>query len=496
MSGAAPSSLPLVSCLMPTADRIELALQAVRYFERQDYPHRELLIVDDGDRPLAEHLPALPASPRIRYLRLPARASLGAKRDLACTFARGAVCAQWDDDDWYGARRLSVQVARLLAGDADLCGLEAVFFDLDRWAFWRLSGGLHRRLFAGDVAGGTLVFWRRVWEQLARYPETSLAEDAGFLRRALAAGARLVRIAQPEDGEPCFLYVRHGANTWSFECGAERDPRGWRRASEPVMPAADRSFYARRSSAAPAGALAAGRRPGPLVSCLMPTADRPRFVPQAIRYFLRQDHPERELVIVDDGAEPVAGLVPAHPRIRYLRLPRRRSLGEKRNVACEAAAGEILVHWDDDDWHAPWRLRCQVAHLEAAPADLCGAGRLYFFDPANRRLWLFAPLRRGAPWLAGATLCYRRSLWRRHSFPPLACGEDGDFVRRAARWKSVAELPEADCCVALIHPGNTSPKRPAGRSWRPLEPARAAQLLGADLPFYTALAEPRSPEPR
>jgi glycosyltransferase involved in cell wall biosynthesis len=34
-----------------------------------------------------------------------------------------------------------------------------------------------------------------------------------------------------------------------------------------------------------------------LVTCIMPTADRCRFVPAAIEYFRRQDYPERELVI-------------------------------------------------------------------------------------------------------------------------------------------------------------------------------------------------------
>ena len=41
--------------------------------------------------------------------------------------------------------------------------------------------------------------------------------------------------------------------------------------------------------------------PTPLISCIMPTRDRPHFVAQAVRYFRRQDHPALELVVVDDG---------------------------------------------------------------------------------------------------------------------------------------------------------------------------------------------------
>ena len=50
----------------------------------------------------------------------------------------------------------------------------------------------------------------------------------------------------------------------------------------------------------------------------MPTHNRRPFVAQAIVYFLRQDYPNRELIIVDDGTDPVADLIPDDPRIRYL----------------------------------------------------------------------------------------------------------------------------------------------------------------------------------
>jgi hypothetical protein len=59
----------------------------------------------------------------------------------------------------------------------------------------------------------------------------------------------------------------------------------------------------------------------------MPTADRRAFVAQAIQYFLAQDYAAKELVIVDDGADPVANLVPANTLIRYFRLPQKQTVG-------------------------------------------------------------------------------------------------------------------------------------------------------------------------
>lgn len=60
----------------------------------------------------------------------------------------------------------------------------------------------------------------------------------------------------------------------------------------------------------------------PLVSSITPTSNRRSFVPQAIRSFLRQDYPNLEFVIVDDGVDSVRGCVPEHERVRYIRLDR------------------------------------------------------------------------------------------------------------------------------------------------------------------------------
>src|ERR1051325_9116597 len=101
----------------------------------------------------------------------------------------------------------------------------------------------------------------------------------------------------------------------------------------------------------------------PLVSCIMPTHNRRACVPRAIRCFLQQDYVPCELVILDDGTDPVADLVPADPRIRYRRVEAFASLGTKRNRCVEESRGELIAHWDDDDWHAPHRLQSQVQTL-------------------------------------------------------------------------------------------------------------------------------------
>lgn len=69
----------------------------------------------------------------------------------------------------------------------------------------------------------------------------------------------------------------------------------------------------------------------------MPTANRRAFVPLAIRYFQRQDYAEKELVILDDGEDAIGDLIPDDPRVRYIRLNGKRTLGAKRNECVEAS---------------------------------------------------------------------------------------------------------------------------------------------------------------
>src|SRR5579859_455663 len=99
---------------------------------------------------------------------------------------------------------------------------------------------------------------------------------------------------------------------------------------------------------------------GPLVTCIMPTRDRRAFLPRAVELYLAQDYEPRELVVLDDGDDCVRDCFPDDPRVRYLRGERGLSVGAKRNALCEAARGEIVAHWDDDDWYPAWRLRRQV----------------------------------------------------------------------------------------------------------------------------------------
>ncbi|MCC6444425.1 MAG: glycosyltransferase [Armatimonadetes bacterium] len=229
----------------------------------------------------------------------------------------------------------------------------------------------------------------------------------------------------------------------------------------------------------------------------MPTRNRRLFAGQAVRYFLRQDYPSRELIILDDGEDAIEDLVPQDERIRYIRQEGRTPLGIKRNRACAAARGDLIAHWDDDDWIAPDRLSLQVAALNASGADACGLREMLHYRPSAGEAWLYRYPEGKRPWLAGGTLLYRRLLWADHPFPEIHVGEDSAFV-----WQLPPErlraLPDPSFYVALIHGGNTAAKHLTDPCWQRLPLDAVSSLLTPDRDFYAALRSHRAvlPPPR
>lgn len=197
-----------------------------------------------------------------------------------------------------------------------------------------------------------------------------------------------------------------------------------------------------------------------MISCLMITqASRLALARLAIGDFAAQTHAERELVIVHDGdatfhAELSALAAATHATpVRVLRQPPGASLGSLRNAAIDAAHGEFVCQWDDDDRYHPQRLALQWQAMLRESTDFCflcdqlhwfpARGELYW-DDWNRENW---PLN-----LVPGTLLGRRERMPRYA--ELARGEDTDallhILRRGDR---VARVRDAGWCYVYIYHG-------------------------------------------
>lgn len=194
----------------------------------------------------------------------------------------------------------------------------------------------------------------------------------------------------------------------------------------------------------------------PLVSAVMPTKDRAAYAPLAIACFLGQTYAERELVIMEDGRQSIEHLIPADPRIRYIKMgPGYRTLGAKRNYLAAEARGEIIIHWDDDDWSAPGRMAAQVAYLLASGKAVTGYHRIYYWDEQKGKAFQYRFSGPG-PYACGTSQCYLRSFWAKHSFPLMSFGEDSKFSHAASMQRQLTSVDGGQMMVVRHHAASTS----------------------------------------
>lgn len=140
---------------------------------------------------------------------------------------------------------------------------------------------------------------------------------------------------------------------------------------------------------------------------------------------------------------------------------RRMPLGHKRNYACSVASGDIICHWDDDDWSDPLRIAQQVDLLLSSDADLVGYHSMFFADERCSRAWVYF---NSVDYALGTSFCYRAAFWDRCPFPPVQTGEDGAMLKSAR----LVTMPANNMMVARLHAQNSS-SRPSGEFWHEVD---------------------------
>ncbi len=207
------------------------------------------------------------------------------------------------------------------------------------------------------------------------------------------------------------------------------------------------------------------------VTCLCLTRNRRNWLPTAIRHYQAQTHPNRELLILADG-DDVRDLIPNDESIRLVEIEEGCRVGEKRNFGCSLALGDIIAHWDDDDYSAPARIEDQARRLETSGKAVTGYNQMRFTD--GKAWWSYDGT---GNWALGTSLCYRKEWWRLHPFPAIHVGEDGQFVGVAQKHKQIVAVPAGDLMTATIHQSNTSPRQLSGSCWRRLPDFKDANGL-------------------
>lgn len=212
----------------------------------------------------------------------------------------------------------------------------------------------------------------------------------------------------------------------------------------------------------------------PLISCITPTYNRKKFLRRSIANFLEQDYPNKEMIILDDSPEPMSDpVLGKNPYLHYFYLQVKKNVGQKRNLACDLAKGEIIIHWDDDDWYAKDWIRRQVEALQLSQAEITGLDKIYFYKPQKQQAWEYIYPSEEKPWVYGATLAYWKRVWEKNKFSEIQMGEDNDFVWRGLH---IFAHDYTQGYIGHIHAGNTSPKSHADQRWHRIDPSKLALI--------------------
>ncbi|MER8657805.1 DUF6212 domain-containing protein [Mesorhizobium sp. M0847] len=126
----------------------------------------------------------------------------------------------------------------------------------------------------------------------------------------------------------------------------------------------------------------------PLVSIITAHYNRVHLLPQAIASVRRQDYPNIELIVVDDGStdpDAINLLAELEPEFeqRGWRIIQQKNgfLGKARNTGIRAARGSLILFLDDDNVLFPNAVSTFVAGMQNSGADICTTFAKWLNEP-------------------------------------------------------------------------------------------------------------------
>jgi len=224
----------------------------------------------------------------------------------------------------------------------------------------------------------------------------------------------------------------------------------------------------------------------PTVSIVTVTANRRRFFTHTIRNVGTQLHEgfEIEWIIVEDGDESVADLIAHLGFVRYIRLVGKNSIGLKRNVANDAAKGDFILYFDDDNFAFPHRTRVSVNALGRSNLLMAGSSDMLIFERRRWEVFQVGPFSDMHATLG--TWCLKREILERARFKDADL--KGEEVAFTNGWSiPILQLGALNTSISFSHGQNTVPKHELRDHWMPIwEPEKFIDCAKT-LEFYSSI---------
>lgn len=344
---------PHVSVIMSVYNGGRYLKKAIESILRQSFQNFEFIIIDDGSTDETWSILSSVDDPRVIVKRNSMNMGLAATLNKAARMSRANYLARMDADDISLPHRLEKQMA-FLEAHPEVVVVGSSFYKIDEngkvLEIVKVpcrSKEIYEVLWSRNcLAHGTVVMRKDVFFRYGGYDESySCAQDYELWLR-LAQSEKLANIEEP-------LYC-------------------WRSSPSCVsnLRATEQKMYARKALSKACRMLKKNYKyapiiGGPLVSVIIPTFNRPQRVQESIQSVLRQSLRNFEIIIVNDGGEPIEKIIKeVAPESVYVRHDRNRGLAAARNTGLRLARGKYVAYLDDDDRFLPHHLKTTISFLE------------------------------------------------------------------------------------------------------------------------------------
>jgi glycosyltransferase involved in cell wall biosynthesis len=194
----------LVSVCTPTFNRRPFIPYMFKCFKHQDYKGPiEWIIIDDGTDKI-EDLILSSGIPNIKYYKIDQKISLGKKRNLMHSYAKGDIIIYMDDDDYYPPERISHAVEQLQNNPTILCAgstiLYTYFKDIDKIVQFGPYAPNH-------ATAATFAFRKELLTITSYEENAAMSEEKHFLKNYTIPILQL-------DPKKVILVISHSQNTF------------------------------------------------------------------------------------------------------------------------------------------------------------------------------------------------------------------------------------------------------------------------------------------
>jgi FkbM family methyltransferase len=197
----------------------------------------------------------------------------------------------------------------------------------------------------------------------------------------------------------------------------------------------------------------------PTVSVITPTYKRRMFLPMLIHLYQEQTYPKelRELIILDDSPQSNEDLIPKNDKsIRYLYQKDKMTLGEKRNKLNELARGDVIICFDDDDYHFPERIAYSVCSLNSQKTLIAGSSKINVYYSDIKEMHQYGPFSNSHG--TNGTFAYRKEYVKKHQHDPTKnAQEEPSFTNNFS--EKMAQLDPDKTIICISHSSNTFDKK-------------------------------------